>query len=367
MLGQLGIPDKLIRMVQELYRDLQARVRAEDGLSESFKVDTGVRQGCILSPLLFIAFMEGVLRDAFGAVADDALVVEYKKFGALKGWRLGAEKEVSIIWLGYADDLMIVSETADGLQREMTKLDVVMAKWGMSVNGKKTKVMLLGKSDAKAISVPKVVLKSGPLEVVDEFCYLGSVLAADGRLDREVEERIAKASRAFDAMQKVAWKRPEISLTTKIALYRTCVLSSLLYGAETWTLLAAHTRRLEAFHHRCLRRILRVWWWEKMTNEEVRKRADMGLLSTIIRKRRLQWLGHVERMGEDRMPHVLFDGRLKSKKKAFAGVRRRWVDVVKKDAETAGVRGEQLPELAEDRAKWRDFVKHAAALEPPRH
>ena len=62
MLRQLGIPEKLIRLVQELYRDLQARVRAEDGLSEAFKVDTGVRQGCILSPLLFIAFMDGILR-----------------------------------------------------------------------------------------------------------------------------------------------------------------------------------------------------------------------------------------------------------------------------------------------------------------
>ena len=79
----------------------------------------------------------------------------------------------------------------------------------------------------------------------------------------------------------------------------------------------------------------------------------------IIRKRRLQWLGHMERMEEDRMPHVLFDGRLKSKKKAFAGVRRRWVDVVKKDAETVGVGAEQLLELAEDRPKWRKTLWRA--------
>ena len=347
MLRQLGIPDKLIRLVQELYRDLQARVRAEDGLSEAFNVDTGVRQGCILSPLLFIAFMEGILRDAFGdVVADDALVLEYRKFGALKGWRLGAEKEVCIIWLGYADDLMIVSEKAEGLQRAMTRLDGAMCRAGMSVNSKKTKVMLFGKTDA-VVPAPKIVLRSGPLEVVEEFCYLGSTLAADGRLDREVEERIAKASRAFDALHKVAWKRPEISLTTKVALYRACVLSSLLYGAETWTLLAAHTRRLEAFHHRCLRRILRVWWWEKVTNEEVRERTGMGLLSTIIQKRRLQWVGHVERMGEDRMPRVLLDGRLKGRKKAFAGARKKWVDIIRKEVEAAGVQADRVPELIE--------------------
>ena len=365
MLRQLGIPEKLIRLVQELYRDLQARVRAEDGLSEAFKVDTGVRQGCILSPLLFIAFMEGILRDAFGdVVTDDALLLEYKEFGALKGWRLGADKEVAIIWLGYADDLMIVSEKVDGLQRAMTRLDDAMTRGGMSVNGKKTKVMLFGKTDDAVVAEPRIVLRSGPLEVVDEFCYLGSTLSADGRLDREVEERIAKASRAFDALHRVAWKRPEISLTTKVALYHTCVLSSLLYGAETWTLLAAHMRRMEAFHHSCLRRILRVWWWEKVTNEEVRERTGMGLLSAIIRKRRLQWLGHVERMDEERMPRVVFDGRLKGKKKAFAGVRKRWVDLIRKDVETAGVEAARIPELTADRTGWRDFVKQTAALEP---
>ena len=101
-------------------------------------------------------------------------------------------------------------------------------------------------------------------------------------------------------------------------------------------------------------------------NEEVRKKADMGTMDSIIRKRRLQWLGHVERMDEERMPRVLFDGRVKGKKKAFAGVRRRWVDVVRKDAESAGVRAERVPDLTADRDEWRTFMKHAAALVPPR-
>ena len=107
-----------------------------------------------------------------------------------------------------------------------------------------------------------------------------------------------------------------------------------------------------------------VWWWEKVTNEEVRERTGMGLLSAIIRKRRLQWLGHVERMDEERMPRVVFDGRLKGKKKAFAGVRKRWVDLIRKDVETAGVEAARIPELTADRTGWRDFVKQTAALEP---
>ena len=94
-----------------------------------------------------------------------------------------------------------------------------------------------------------------------------------------------------------------------------------------------------------------------MTNEEVRERTGMGLLSAIIQKRRLQWLGHVERMAEERMPRVLLDGRLKGRKKAFAGARRKWIDIIRKDVEAAGVQAERIPELTEDRAAWRDFIK----------
>ena len=64
---------------------------------------------------------------------------------------------------------MIVSEKAEGLQRAMTRLDDAMTRGGMQVNGKKTKVMLFRKSDDAVVAEPKIVLRSGPLEVVGEF------------------------------------------------------------------------------------------------------------------------------------------------------------------------------------------------------
>ena len=81
----------------------------------------------------------------------------------------------AIIWLGYADDLMIVSETADGLQRAMTRLDEAMCRGGMSVNGKKTKVMLFGKTADAAVTVPKIVLRSGPWKWWRSFATWGAL------------------------------------------------------------------------------------------------------------------------------------------------------------------------------------------------
>ena len=107
------------------------------------------------------------------------------------------------------------------------------------------------------------------------------------------------------------------------------------------------------------------------TNEGVRRLAGMPSMEEIIRGRRLQWLGHVLRMNDDRMQRQLLDGRLKGLRRPFSGTRRRWVDVVRKDAEAIGVRAENMPELAGDRARWRAAIKpkvqkgEAAALAPP--
>ena len=90
------------------------------------------------------------------------------------------------------------------------------------------------------MAAPQITLRSGPLEEVREFCYLGSVLASDGRLDREVEERIGKASRAFEALYKVAWKRPEISLTTKLGLYRACAVHAAVWLGDMDAAGSAH-------------------------------------------------------------------------------------------------------------------------------
>ena len=81
---------------------------------------------------------------------------------------------------------------------------------------------------------------AGPSWVVDSFTYLGSVLSADGALDKELTSRLAKASRAFGALQKPIFGCSDLSIKSKRLVYKAIVLPTLFYGAETWP--HTHTR-----------------------------------------------------------------------------------------------------------------------------
>lgn len=80
-----------------------------------------------------------------------------------------------------------------------------------------------------------------------------------------------------------------------------CVLSSLLYGAETWTTYKSQERKLNQFHLGCLRKLLKVTWQDHVTNTQLLERTRSTSNMTIL-KRRLRWLGHLHRMDSRRIP-----------------------------------------------------------------
>ena len=87
-----------------------------------------------------------------------------------------------------------------------------------------------------------------------------------------------------------------LSLVTKLRLYESCVLSVLLYCAETWTLLKTDVNRLQAFHMRSLRRIQGIRWFDHITNLEVKDRTRLEDIEPRVRRKRLSLFGHVARM-----------------------------------------------------------------------
>ena len=82
----------------------------------------------------------------------------------------------------------------------------------------------------------------------------------------------------------------------------------LLYSAETWNMTLVNRKKLEAAHRRWLRKILRISWVDRVTNEEVRWRTGQESLETIIRRWRLRWFGHIHRMSASRLAHQALKG-----------------------------------------------------------
>ena len=116
-----------------------------------------------------------------------------------------------------------------------------------------------------------------------------------GRCQPDIISRIGNgiASTAMHSMNKV-WRQTRLQLQIKLPLYQTCILSILLYGSETWTLLQEDLRKLDVFHMRSLQRmILGIRWHDFVRNSEVVARTILPCVQEIIARRRNSLFGHV--------------------------------------------------------------------------
>ena len=152
------------------------------------------------------------------------------------------------------------------------------------------------------------------------------------------------------------YRRSKLSIKTKAAIYRACVCSTLLYGSETWTLSKANEKKLNTFHFRCLRRILRITWQHKIPNEVVLKRTGLTTMYTTLSQYKLRCLGHVRRMEDGWIPKDLLYGELADGKRNIGRPALRFKDACKRDMKTLNIDTTTWEEIADDRSKWRSLL-----------
>jgi hypothetical protein len=152
--------------------------------------------------------------------------------------------------LRFADDIDLMG--GKELQDLTNRLDARASAYGMEVSTEKSKVMVNSTNPISA----NITMNGEPLEEVTSFKYLGVTLSKDGTCIAEIRIRIATATAAMARLNRV-WKS-NISFQTKFKLFRSLVVSILLYGCETWTLLVDDERRIQAFETKCLRKLLRI-------------------------------------------------------------------------------------------------------------
>ena len=141
----------------------------------------------------------------------------------------------------------------------MDKFSAACDDFGLTISTSKTEVMHQP-APGMPYNKPSILIKGKRLEVVDKFVYLGSTLSRAVNIDEEVTARIAKATSAFGRLKGNVWERRGIKTSTTLKVYRAVVLTTLLYGSESWTVYSRHARQLNHFHTTCLRRIFRIKW-----------------------------------------------------------------------------------------------------------
>ena len=281
ILENLGKDGKDLRILRNLYWEQEAAIRSGGEIGTFKAIKRGVRQGCVLSPDLFNIYSEIILRN----IEDH------------NGIRGGGR---NINNLRYADDTVLIADSEQGLQNILNVVTTCSEEYGLSLNTKKTECMVVSKkSDPPQCNIS---CKNEKIKEVHHFKYLGFTIKSDGKCDTEIRKRIAMSKETFTQMRSLFNNR-NLALKTKTRMLKAYVWSLLLYGCECWTLNKTLTSKLEATEMWYLRRILRISWTEKVTNEDVLRRTntERSLVSTI-RKRQLKFLGHITRKKINRTP-----------------------------------------------------------------
>lgn len=330
ILRSYGIPQKIVQIIQSFYDNFTCTVGKS---SLHFQVRTGVRQGCVMSAILFNLVIDWVLRRTTE--------------GSTRGirWTLLSNLED----LDFADDLALLSHTHKHIQEKTDKLCTIGGQVGLKVSQKKTETMVLN------VESPSQVKAYGvDLPRTEQFTYLGSIVRQDGGAENDIKNRLNKARNTMRSMNNI-WKSSQYSVHTKLKLYRSCVLPTLLYGSECWRMTKCDANKLSTFHTTCLRRILRIFWPQKISNTDLLRKCDMDDLETLIMRKRWRWIGHVLRMDQNSITRVSLRWTPEGRRKR-GRPKQTWRRTVEGEMKEWNHTWTSLEKLARNRQQWRNFV-----------
>ena len=162
-----------------------------------------------------------------------------------------------------------MAESEEELKSLLMKVKEESEKVGLKLNIQKTNIMTSGPITSWEIDGETV-------EVVSDFIFWGSKITADGDCSHEIKRRLLLGRKVMTNLDSI-FKSRDITLPTKVCLVKAMVFPVVMYGCESWTLKKAELRRIDAFELWCWRRLLRVPWTVRRSNQSILKRSVLGV------------------------------------------------------------------------------------------
>ena len=188
--------------------------------------------------------------------------------------------------LRYADDTTLMAESEEELKRLLMKVQEERQKVGLKLNIQKTKIMASGPITSREIDAETV-------ETVSEFIFGGFKITADGDCNHEIKRHLLLGRKVMTNLDGI-FKSRDITLPTKVHLVKAVVFPVVMYRRESWTVKKAECRRIDAFELWCWRRLLRVPWTARRSNQSILKEISPGCsLEGMMLKLKLQYFGHL--------------------------------------------------------------------------
>ena len=219
-LKEMGISGLFLNNIIAMYEKTKYSIKVKNGFLDPISSNLGLRQGCPLSPMLFNLYIENI-KDVFDDTCEPVYLDNIKLNHFL-----------------YADDLVLISRDAKGLQRSLDKLAIYAEHKQLTINTKKSKTMIFnptGKYIKEKFSVNRMTL-----EAVKSFCYLGFEVKPSGTVKHAMNTLYDKANKALRPLL-CAIARFNIPVKTSIRLFHTYISPIILYNVENWAVMTDKT------------------------------------------------------------------------------------------------------------------------------
>jgi hypothetical protein len=250
-------------------------------------------RGCVLSPLLFNIYGEWIIR---------------KPTESWEGRAVIGERQISN--LRYAEDITLMTKTEEQMANLLQRIERVSGEVGLKLNRSKSCLLKVDRAGV----YPENPMYITDIQMKSEVIYSGTRISNKCDSMGEIKRRISIAKAVMMKLTKF-WKDRNISKVTKIRLIHTLVFPIVMYGSETWTLNANSRKRIEAFEMSCWRRMLRIPWVARRTNESILEELQIQtrerLLSKIERHHKI--FGHIIR--QDGLEKLVIQGKVDGKRK----------------------------------------------------
>ena len=188
--------------------------------------------------------------------------------------------------LRYADDTTFMPESEEELKSLLIKVKEESEKFGLKLNIHKTKIMASSPMTSWQIDGETV-------ETVSDFIFWGSKITADGNCSHGIKRCLLRGREVMTNLDSILKSR-DITLPTKVCLVKAMVFPVVMYGCESWTMKKAECLKIDAFELWCWRRLLRVPWTARRSNQSILKEISPGCsLEGLMLKLKLQYFGHL--------------------------------------------------------------------------
>ena len=319
------VPEKYVKLVQDMYTGCRMKVRTVAGESSKFNVEVGLHQGSALSPYLFLILMD-VLTERVRKEAPESML--------------------------FADDIVLCGDKGVDMTEYLESWRKALEERGMRVSRPKTQFIDFSFEQNAQGNRTQVKILGEEVERVTDFKYLGTSIEEEGGMETEIAKRVGAGWMNWKKCSGVLCdKKMPVKLKGKV--YRTVVRPAMLYGAETWATTKRQESRIEVNEMRMLRWMCGVTRKDKIRNEHIRGTTKVAQASRKITERRLKWYGHVMRMEEDHVVKRVMTKAIPGKRKR-GRPKTRWKDVCKRDMQTVGLREGD----AGDRAYWKEMINN---------